>query len=294
MQQDISYTPYNQPHEIEENGFKLKYYYGPDEQRRFSELYDNQDNLIKKIYYNGNYEVIETNGNTYEVNYLFAPEGLFGIAVKENNNPVQVYYTETDHLGSIVGLYNQTGQPVYTQSFDAWGRNRNPETWEYTTNTGTKPEWLIRGYTGHEHLPEQLSPFGGAGGGLINMNGRMYDPVLGRMLSPDNFVQDPSRTQSYNRYSYVFNNPLKYTDPSGEIAWMPIIVAAVVFGYGGGAMASGNHNPFTSQYWTDGWEGFMLGAAMGATSGGRGYWCSCRTKIYSRFGCTIRWSKHHL
>jgi RHS repeat-associated protein len=60
----------------------------------------------------------------------------------------------------------------------------------------------------HEHL-EMFS--------LINMNGRLYDPVLGRMLSPDNYIQEPDNTQSYNRYSYCINNPLKYTDPSGEI-----------------------------------------------------------------------------
>jgi RHS repeat-associated protein len=68
--------------------------------------------------------------------------------------------------------------------------------------------WAYRGYTFHEHLPEF---------GLINMNGRMYDPILGRMLSPDNYVQAPNSSQSYNRYSYVMNNPLKYNDPSGEI-----------------------------------------------------------------------------
>lgn len=51
--------------------------------------------------------------------------------------------------------------------------------------------------------------------GIINMSGRCYDPVLGRMLSVDNYVQDATSTQAYNRYSYVLNNPLKYTDPSG-------------------------------------------------------------------------------
>ena len=51
---------------------------------------------------------------------------------------------------------------------------------------------------------------------IINMNGRLYDPVLGRFLSPDNFVQMPDNAQSYNRYSYCLNNPLKYTDPSGK------------------------------------------------------------------------------
>ncbi len=68
------------------------------------------------------------------------------------------------------------------------------------------PNWLYRGYTGHEHLKEF---------DLINMNGRMYDPVLARFLSPDKLLQNPSNTQNYNGYSYVLNNPLKYTDPSG-------------------------------------------------------------------------------
>ena len=53
------------------------------------------------------------------------------------------------------------------------------------------------------------------------MNGRLYDPKLHRFLQPDNFVQDPSNTQNYNRYGYVLNNPLKYTDPSGEAGTNP-------------------------------------------------------------------------
>jgi hypothetical protein len=48
------------------------------------------------------------------------------------------------------------------------------------------------------------------------MNGRVYDPALGRFISPDPWIQEPYNTQSFNRYSYVWNNPLRYTDPSGE------------------------------------------------------------------------------
>ncbi len=50
------------------------------------------------------------------------------------------------------------------------------------------------------------------------MNGRVYDPELGRFMSADPFVQAPYNSQSYNRYSYVFNNPLSYTDPSGFVS----------------------------------------------------------------------------
>ncbi|MBX7227563.1 MAG: hypothetical protein K1X55_16125, partial [Chitinophagales bacterium] len=70
-----------------------------------------------------------------------------------------------------------------------------------------------RGYTGHQHLKEF---------GIINMNGRLYDPIVGRMLNPDNFVQDATSTQAFNRYSYVVNNPLKYTDPSGWLKYQNI------------------------------------------------------------------------
>ncbi|SMN12661.1 Rhs family protein [Bathymodiolus heckerae thiotrophic gill symbiont] len=69
------------------------------------------------------------------------------------------------------------------------------------------PALTNRGFTGHEHIDEM---------GFIHMNGRVYDPSIGRFLSADTYIQDPYNTQSYNRYSYVINNPLKYTDPSGN------------------------------------------------------------------------------
>ena len=64
-----------------------------------------------------------------------------------------------------------------------------------------------RGFTGHEHLLDF---------GLINMNGRMYDPLLSSFLSPDNYMQDPTSQQGFNRYAYCMYNPLKYIDPTGE------------------------------------------------------------------------------
>jgi len=150
-------------------------------------------------------------------------------------------YAYKDHLGSILSLTDYQGVIVGEQSGacpehgrrDAFGRYRDPDTWQVYNSTPSEggvfdpnvidmPEWFNRGYTGHEHLREF---------DLINMNGRFYDPIPGRMLSADNYVQEPGNSQSYNRYSYAFNNPLKYTDPSGEFnVWAALGAAAAAAG----------------------------------------------------------------
>ncbi|MGI9874647.1 RHS repeat-associated core domain-containing protein [Vibrio chagasii] len=78
----------------------------------------------------------------------------------------------------------------------------------------------MRGFTGHENV--------GNSSGLINMNARLYDPAIGRFLSADTFVPEPSFSQSYNRYAYVYNNPLKYTDPTGHWVWWAAAMAFFV------------------------------------------------------------------
>jgi RHS repeat-associated protein len=122
----------------------------------------------------------------------------------------------TDYLGSIMALSNTSGAVVEKYAYDAFGNRRNPTNWSQPdTRTELK---LDRGYTGHACPPEckcRRKHIDAAR--LINMNGRMYDPLLGRMLSPDNNVQLPDFTQNLNRYSYCLNNPLIYTDPSGEL-----------------------------------------------------------------------------
>ena len=113
-----------------------------------------------------------------------------------------------------------------------------------------------RGFTGHEHL-EMF--------GLINMNARLYDPVLGRFLSPDPIIQVPEFTQSYNGYSYALNNPLSYKDPNGESF---ILVAAIIGGWIGlgTAMVSSDKSGW-------GLAGDMLkGLFVGAASGAAGAW----------------------
>ena len=112
-----------------------------------------------------------------------------------------------DHQGSILLITVRGGAVQAEYRYDPWGGRLDPETRTYYA-PGEEPELMFgRGYTGHEHLPEY---------GLIHMNARLYDPQTGRFLSPDPYVQDPANTQSYNRYAYALNNPLRYIDPSGE------------------------------------------------------------------------------
>ncbi|MFV0419287.1 MAG: RHS repeat-associated core domain-containing protein [Dysgonomonas sp.] len=122
----------------------------------------------------------------------------------------EIYYICRDYLGSITHITDEAGSLTQELSYTAWGRLRNPDTHEAYAPGSEPALFLGRGFTGHEHL----SLFG-----LINMNARLYDPALGRFLSPDPYVQMPDFTQNFNRYSYALNNPLKYTDPTGEKWW---------------------------------------------------------------------------
>ena len=104
------------------------------------------------------------------------------------------------------------------------------------------------------------------------MNTRLYDAKLHRFLAPDNFIQDPSNSQNYNRYGYVLNNPLKFTDPSGEIAFAPILVG-MAYGAIIGAATSAvvySATALINQQWN--WNSFgksvLFGAVGGAIGGG--------------------------
>ncbi|MGJ7030926.1 FG-GAP-like repeat-containing protein [Niabella hirudinis] len=212
----ITYTPFLKTATVTENGYQLTYSYGSDQQRLTSEFKYNGATIESKSYW-GNVEGLVKNGNTYEIYYIQAGNGLNNIIVKQNG-AINIYYTYTDQLGSIVAVSDENGTLVAEQNFDAWGRKRNPVDWTYNS-VPSVPAWLYRGFTGHEHIVELR---------LINMNGRMYDPMTGMMMSPDNYVANPWSPGGYNRYNYGNGNPFKFTDPSGEIVWfVPLIYAAV-------------------------------------------------------------------
>ena len=181
----------------------VDFVYGPDMQRWKSTTYCN-GGVEKTTFYDTDYDkVIDKDGNTTE--FIYVDDNV--MMLRKNNGYSLPYIVTKDVLGSVVSIYGGDVKQVFSATYDAWGKQ---------TVTMNKIGF-IRGYCGHEMLNDYQ---------IINMNGRLYDPVLGRFLSPDNYVQTPDFSQNYNRYSYCLNNPLKYTDPSGEF-WNLIIGAAI-------------------------------------------------------------------
>jgi RHS repeat-associated protein len=147
-------------------------------------------------------EVHATEG-TRELYYINTPSGISAI-LESTSSYDSVFYIHTDILGSYDVITDDQGGIRERLSFDPWGRRRNTSSWDYTgVPAGYK---FDKGFTGHEHLDDF---------GLINMNGRVYDPIMAMFLSPDPFIQSPHGTQNFNRYAYCLNNPLLYFDPSG-------------------------------------------------------------------------------
>ncbi len=244
--------------------YELTYLYDNSHQRCKSTLADASYTVEK--WYNGAYEKMVDNATntTYDIHYIPGGAGVCAMIVVENGTE-QIYPVYTDHLGSIVALTDLNGDMVAQQAFDPWGRRRDPAEWTYDISSIAPPlPWLYRGYTGHEHI----DPFV-----LINMNGRMYDPLNGRMLSADNYIASMMDTQAQNRYAYALNNPLKYTDPSGELPFLvPVIIGALAGAYVGGAIQQGgggleNANWNMGTWDNTAWQGVMTGALVGAGVG---------------------------
>lgn len=224
----ISYTPFNSVKTIMEDSFEAVFTYGPDNQRRRMQITQEADPHIDRYYIGaGLYEKDLYEGKWRELVYIPTPTGVEAVYISdEGKSNFELHLLTRDYLGSILQVSDQNGLVLEEYSFDAWGNRRSPQSLQNSYTPGQNNNLfsglIYRGYSGHEHL----DCFG-----LVNMNGRLYDPLLGRMLSSDNFVQNTGSTQSYNRYSYVFNNPLKYSDPTGEAAWFaPLIYGAVNVG----------------------------------------------------------------
>lgn len=207
----IQYTAYDLPSSVSKSGHITQFSY--DSNRERFKRVDTNAGATTTTLYIGNVEKIYRPDGTVEWKRYIG--GVAVVSEIYNNlgilQSTQEHYLHQDHLGSLSMITNTSGLVVKDFYYDPWGASRVPN------NNIT--QWIVdqpfkkiistissRGFTNHEHLDEV---------GLIHMNGRIYDSKIARFVQADPIIQNPLRVQSLNRYSYVWNNPLNATDPSG-------------------------------------------------------------------------------
>lgn len=255
--QNITYNSFKRPKTISENGYVATFTYNGEYEKVKMNITKNNNRELTRYYLSNCYELDETNSSTKEKLYLFGNYYNSPIVIIKEKSESKCYNVIRDYLGSITQIVAPDGTLAQELSYDAWGRLRNPVNQTIYTQNQEPVLFLGRGYSGHEYLPQF---------GLVNMNARLYDPVLGRFLSPDPYVQAPDFSQNFNRYTYAMNNPLKYVDQDGE--FLHIIIGALV-----GGTANLIYKAVSGQLhsFKDGFVAFGIGAAaggIGAATGG--------------------------
>ncbi|MFR8355771.1 MAG: RHS repeat domain-containing protein [Parabacteroides sp.] len=256
--QSVSYTSFQRPSTITENSYQASFIYDLAGSRKKMQLKYNGNVQLERYYLGDRYEADYKSTLDKQILYIGGDAYSAPAAYVKQGSSWALYYICRDYLGSITHVINSSGAVVQENSFDAWGRLRDPAT-RIAYLPGQEPTlFLGRGYTGHEHLLQF---------GLVNMNARLYDPAIGRFLSPDPFVQMPDFSQNFNRYSYCLNNPLVYVDEDGELFWFIVGGAAII-----GAITN------VATHWKEikaigGWKGFWKGTGyfvVGGVAAGAG------------------------
>lgn len=204
---DLYWTSYNKPNQIQQFDADdnvvttLTFSYGAG--RELFKQQVSSDNSTR-LYVTPLYEKDINGAMETHIHYIKGGDGTVALYKSKNAGTEETRYLHKDHLGSITAITDETGAIKEQLSYDPWGKRRQAS-WEDAL-TQVFGQETKRCFTGHIYLDDV---------GIINMGGRIYDPDLGRFMSPDPFIQEPSNAQNFNRYSYVLNNPLSYTDPSG-------------------------------------------------------------------------------
>jgi len=204
--QTLTYTPFDKLRQLTDGGETLDFRYDA-EGDRFSRSSLLDDELIVDV--RGLYERREEDGKL-ELRYRVPAGGRIVAQIVRTPGPAGTWLDEVeslhdDHLGSTHVVTDESGEVVHTVAYDPWGQARTGDNW-LDPLAPEALEDLGVGFTGH---PARLDA------DLVDMGGRSYHPHLGRFFSPDPLVVSPLDAQAYNRYAYVLNRPLLFTDPTG-------------------------------------------------------------------------------
>jgi len=217
----LVYSTFDKPTSIEKGSHTSHFAYGPDRSRfRQTDVNTSVTEKNKTTIYLGNIERVSLHDGTIEWR-RYVKGGIHTYTTDASFEMVGdalVRYMFKDHLGSTDVIADGIGNVTQSMSFDAWGarRHENANLTVYNASELFAADDSItsRGFTGHEMLDEV---------GLIHMNGRIYDARLARFMQADPFVEAATDVQAYNRYSYLRNNPLNATDPSGYFSFRKFV-----------------------------------------------------------------------
>ncbi|MEJ8568906.1 putative Ig domain-containing protein [Elongatibacter sediminis] len=255
----IDYTVSDRAEWIRDGSQETRFVYGTGQKRIRREDQNNVDGATTRWYFGSVERISEPGAQPYFKRHI---DGVALVDYYPATGASHVWYLLRDHLGSIHTVVDESERAggSFSMYFSAFGERRNPDgrTRPSVSTLQTLNRFSTRGFTGHEHAD---------GMGIVHMNGRIYDPKLGRFLQADPLVQAPRNSQSLNRYTYVFNNPLSYTDPTGNFGlkrffkrWGRVIAAVglsiMLPGSGGWLAAMGITNSFAQAVLT----GFITGA----------------------------------
>jgi RHS repeat-associated protein len=208
----ITYSHFDKATKIEKGSDYTDFHY--DSSRNRYKRIDKVGSTTKETHYVGNIEIIYTAGVSQVQTRRYIPGGVIN---QYGDSTPSINFEHKDHIGSANTITDGNGNIVSKTAFDAWGKRYVIPYSQWSTMARSKAATQVfalndlidvsrRGFTGHEHV-ENMD--------IVHMNGRIYDPTLGRFLQADPFIQAPLNSQNYNRYSYVLNNPMSMTDPSG-------------------------------------------------------------------------------
>ncbi|HVL01274.1 MAG TPA: RHS repeat-associated core domain-containing protein, partial [Dongiaceae bacterium] len=201
----FKYTAFNKPYQITQGSAVTSFDYAPSRDR-FKRV-DLKGSLTTTTYYLGNYEKV-VEGST--VKHKIMVGDVAQVIETQGQSVSEINYLLKDQLGSVSAIVNKVGTVKEELSYDAWGARRLTNFNQLIDPLNYRNAFTNRGFTGHEHVDSM---------GIIHMNGRVYDQISARFISPDPAVQAPANLQSLNRYSYVMNNPLSKYDPSGYYSY---------------------------------------------------------------------------
>ncbi len=139
------------------------------------------------------------------------------------------YYFGKTLQGDIVEIYDALGDTVVTYTYDAWGN--------VLSVSGSMADTL-----GQDNPFRYRSYYYDVETGLYYVSSRYYDPEIGRWISPEPNVyagafDSGSGFVGYNVYAYCANNPVNFSDPTGEFILTALIVGGVALAGVGGAIA---------------------------------------------------------